>query len=367
MDIVLSILDGKLKLDDSEKLKEIAYSCTTCGYCDYACKWVHANAEVLDIILELKATIVDHGNGSMPQHKKIAENIMKYNNIYGRPHNERFNWMPKEVKLSDKESIIYFVGCTTAYLKPEIAQATAQILRAAGVNFMVLHQDEYCCGATLWRAGQREVAKKLMEHNVEAIRRSGAKTLLVSCAHCYGTFKREYPKVVGELDFEVLHVSELIKKLMDEGKIRLSKKVDMRVTYHDPCLLGRLGEKYIPWEGKIKMFGIHEPPKTWLFGSKGVYDPPREILKNIPGIELVEMERTREYAWCCGAGGGVLEAFPDLAFWTARERIEEAKAVGAEAIVSCCPRCALNFEKAIACCKENTCYYDLTELVVKAL
>lgn len=364
LNIANAILEGDLS---DGKAAEIAYACTTCGYCDYACKWVHANAEVLDIILELRATLVEKSIGPMPQHKIMAENAAKHNNIYGMPHDKRFSWVPREVVPSEKADLAYFVGCTTAYLKPEIAQATAKILKAAGIDFMLLSPDEYCCGATLWRTGQRQAAERLMKHNLEVIRKSGVKTLLLSCAHCYGTFKREYPKIFGPLDFEVLHISELVNRLMDEAKIRLNGKIEMRVTYHDPCLLGRLGETYVPWNGRIKMFGVHDPPKTWLFGSNGVYDPPREILRAIPGITLVEMERTREYSWCCGAGGGVKEAFPDFALWTAKERIEEAKTAAAEAIVSSCPHCALNFEQAIADGKESIRYYDLTELILKAL
>ncbi|MEM2866980.1 MAG: (Fe-S)-binding protein [Candidatus Bathyarchaeia archaeon] len=361
--IAYNILEGKLNFKG--KLPEIIYSCTTCGFCDYACKWTHANAEVLDIILELRANAVESG-AIMRQHQNMVENSLKYYNIYGRDPEERFKWVPEGVKISEKADIAYFVGCTTAYLKPEIAKATVKILDAANVDFMLL-KDEHCCGAALWRIGQRKAAKRLMEHNVEIIRRSGVKTLLVSCAHCCGTFKREYPKVVGSLGFKVMHMSELISSLIREGKLRLERELKMKLTYHDPCLLGRLCEEYIPWEGKIKRFGISEPPKTWLFGSKGIYDPPREVLRAINGIELVEMERTREYAWCCGAGGGVRETFPEFALWVAKERIEEAKTVAAEAIVSCCPRCAINFEEAIKVYRENMKYYDLVELVLKAL
>ncbi|MEM3360066.1 MAG: (Fe-S)-binding protein [Candidatus Bathyarchaeia archaeon] len=368
LNIAYKMLEGKL--ETSKKLPEVVYSCTTCGYCDYACKWVHANAEVLDTILELRAKMVDDGKGPLPQHKRMAENVIKYKNVYGKPHEERFKWMYDDIKpakSSNNEGLVYFVGCTTAYLKPEIAKATVKILKAAEIDFTVLGPEEYCCGAHLWRTGQRDIAKEVMVHNIEAVKRLGAKTMLVSCAHCYGTFKREYPKVVDKLSFDVVHTSELIKRLLNEGKLSLSNKIDLKVTYHDPCLLGRLGETYIPWEGEIKMFGIHVPPKTWLFGSNGVYDPPREVLKAIPGIDLVEMERIREYAWCCGGGTEVSQVFPELATFAAEERINEAKTTAAEAIVSCCPHCAINFNRAITKNKDKIKYYDLVELVLKAI
>ena len=132
--------------------------------------------------------------------------------------------------------------------------------------------------------------------------------------------------------FEVLHIVEFIDRLIKEGKIKFSKTIPMTVTYHDPCHLGRLGEAYIPWKGiEKKIRGqiiVHEPRKPIMRGASGIYEPPREVLKSIPGLELVEMERIREYAWCCGAGGGVREAYPDFSSWTARERIEEAKPPG---------------------------------------
>ena len=145
----------------------------------------------------------------------------------------------------------------------------------------------------------------------------------------------------------------------------------MKVTYHDPCHLGRLGEPYIPWKGREKkIFGqmvVHEPKKPRYNGAWGIYDPPRDILKSIPGLELVEMERIREYAWCCGAGGGVLEGYPDFSSWTAFERIDEAKATGAEAIVSACGWCERNFVDAINGNGQEMQVYDIAELVQQAI
>jgi Fe-S oxidoreductase len=141
----------------------------------------------------------------------------------------------------------------------------------------------------------------------------------------------------------------------------------MKVPYHDPCLLGRLSEIYVPWNGEIKAFGYHEPAKQWRRGAGGVYEAPREVLKAILGIELVEMPRNEESALCCGGGGGVPTAFPDFAVWTAAERLDEARSTGAEAVISCCPFCEGNFENAIDANKIDIRYHDLTELVAKAL
>jgi Fe-S oxidoreductase len=145
----------------------------------------------------------------------------------------------------------------------------------------------------------------------------------------------------------------------------------MTVTYHDPCHLGRQGEPYIPWKGKEKkvrgQIVVYEPQKPRYNGAQGVYDPPRNVLKAIPGLELIEMERIREYAWCCGAGAGVKEAYPEFSSWTAHERLLEAESVGAEAIVTACPWCERNFMDTIRRDNVNIKVYDVLELVQQAI
>jgi Fe-S oxidoreductase len=164
---------------------------------------------------------------------------------------------------------------------------------------------------------------------------------------------------------------EFMDRLIKQGKIKFSKAVPMKVTYHDPCHLGRQGEPYVPWSGKEKKIRgqmvVYEPRKPRYNGAWGVYEPPRSVIKAIPGIELVEMERIKEYAWCCGAGGGVLDAYPDFSLWTAVERIEEAKSTGAEAIVSACPWCESNFTHAVKATNVKMKVYDIVELIQQAL
>jgi Fe-S oxidoreductase len=362
VNIAQEVLTGELKYEDG--LIEHIYTCTTCGACDINCKSIR-DMEVLDTILALRAKCVEDGHGPMSEHKKIARNVETNHNIYGKLHNRRFDWLNPDVLVSEGAQTAYFAGCSTSYLYPDIARDTARILNAGGVNFKVLDSEEYCCGAPLWRTGQIEAAKELVEHNIAAFRKSGIRTLITSCAECYGTFRGFYPRI-AEIDFEVLHITQVVQKMLKEGRLRLSRNLNMKVTYHDPCLLGRLSESYVPWNGRIKAFGYHEPPKQWRRGTDGVYEAPREILNMIPGIELVEMTRNEENAFCCGGGGGVPEAFPDFALWTASERLDEARSTGAEAIVSCCPFCKSNFEKAMDSGKSMVHYHDLTELVVKS-
>jgi len=302
----------------------------------------------------------------MPKQKEYARLVESNHNIYGRPHDERCNWLPNDLSLSEEARTAYFVGCTTSYLSPNIARNTVKILSAGGINFKILDEEEYCCGAPLWRTGQRQAAEKQVRHNLDVLRRRGIRTVVTSCAECYGTFRGFYPRIAA-LDFEVLHITEVIQRMLKEGKLKPGKSINMKVTYHDPCLLGRLSEPYVPWNGEIKAFGYHEPEKQWRRGAAGVYEAPREILRAIPGIALAEMTRNEENSFCCGGGGGVPAAFPDFALWTAMERIDEARSTGAEAIISCCPFCESNFEKAIHSSKGTIRYHDLTELVSKML
>jgi Fe-S oxidoreductase len=363
INIAQELLEGTLKYEDD--LIRYIYTCTTCGACDINCKSVR-DMEVLDTILALRAKCVADGWGPMPEHKEQAKLVDNHHNIYGRPHSRRFDWVPENLLLSKRSDVAYFVGCTTSYLYPGTARDTVRVLIAGGVDFQLLGGEEYCCGAPLWRTGQRDAAQKLAEHNLDAFRRLGIKTVITGCAECYGTFRGFYPRI-AEPEFQVLHIAEAIEELLRKGRLNPRGNLKRKVTYHDPCLLGRLSEPYIHWSGEIRSYGYHDPPKQWRRGTYGIYDEPRRVLRAIPGIELVEMTRNEENAFCCGGGGGVPAAFPDFALWTAKERIHEARSTGAEALVSSCPFCRSNFENAMAADGDGFRYHDLCELVAGAL
>jgi Fe-S oxidoreductase len=169
------------------------------------------------------------------------------------------------------------------------------------------------------------------------------------------------------MNFEVVHSVEIIDRLIQDGTLKFKKKIPMKVTWHDPCHSGRGGEKQNIWEGERLKWGLSDPPRERNFGADGVYDAPRNILKALPGIELVEMERIREFSWCCGAGGGVKSAFPEFALESALERIDEAKATGAGALVTSCPWCESNLADAIGADGSKMKLYSLVELVEQAL
>lgn len=173
-------------------------------------------------------------------------------------------------------------------------------------------------------------------------------------------------KSTSDMGFKVMHIVEYVDQLVKDG-LKFNKEINMKLTYHDPCHLGRLSEPWTHWQGVRGMWGCLEPPKDFRRGTNGIYQAPRNILQSIPGIQLMEMDRTRENAWCCGAGGGVRDSFKDFNLWTAKERLVEAQATGAEAIVSACPYCKANFQEAAKSQEENIKVYDITEIMLQAM
>jgi Fe-S oxidoreductase len=229
-----------------------------------------------------------------------------------------------------------------------------------------LGTEEYCCGGPLWRTGQVEAAARQAHDNLEVLERRGIKTVITSCAECFGTLRGFYPRV-AQLSFEVKHISEVVDEALGAGRLRFSKELAATLSWHDPCMLGRLSEPYVPWKGEILGFGRHVPPKTWRRGQQGVYDAPRRSLAAIAGVKVVEMVRNEENALCCGGGGGVREAFPEQARVTATERIREVVATGAEILVSACPFCEETFEGGLEQRPGALKYRDFTQVVVDAL
>ncbi len=351
MDLALALMDGRLKYEDSLKLLDVIYKCDTCGGCDASCKRTQ-DMEPLRVMLDLRAKLVGDGQ-LLAQHMPVIDNLRKEDNMMMKPKAERGKWADGlDVKDLTREpaDVVFHAGCNLCFSEElsKVARIAVSLLKNAGVDIGIMGKDETCCGAKAYDMGYRGEFTKYAENNIEAWTTAGVKTVVTSCSDCYYAMKRLYPDVGSK--FEVLHIVEFIDRLIKEGKIKFSKSVPITVTYHDPCHLGRRSNVYVP--GKAIM---------------GVYDLPRDIIKSIPGIELVEMYRIKEYAWCCGAGGGVKEAYPDFTLWTAQERIREAKSTGASAIVTACPWCETNFVDAINANGEKMKVYDIVELVQQAI
>ncbi len=235
--------------------------------------------------------------------------------------------------------IIYFPGCMATYRAKEIARGTIELLKRANVEFKMLGKDEWCCGSVLLRTGNIETAKEVAEHNIKALKNADTTQVLTSCAGCYRTLKKDYEKMFGKQDFEVIHIVDFLERLVEEGKLKFPE-AKMKVTYHDPCHLGR---------------------------HSGVYEAPRKILSSIPGLELVEMVRNRQNARCCGAGGGVRSAFKELSDKMADERLKEAEETGAEVLTSACPFCTFALREAAERNGSKIRVLDLPELLMEVL
>jgi Fe-S oxidoreductase len=225
-----------------------------------------------------------------------------------------------------------------------VARSSIALMQKAGLD-VGINPGESCCGGRAYQLGYLDDFLRQARLNMDVLKKSGVRTLVTACAEGYHAFKVLYDKYDLKGNLEVLHISQLFASLLAAGKLKPTRALDMTVTYHDPCYLGRLGEPYIHWKGKqrpghIRLF---DPPREFRRGTYGVYQPPRDVLKNIPGIMLKEMARTKEYAWCCGAGGGVAEYNPAFTAWTAAARIKEAGATGAAALVTACPGCEKAF------------------------
>ena len=369
---MLSLMDGRSEV--TEEVKKSVFECQLCGSCDVACKLYRYNMEPLKAMHELRFKLVEDGRG-WPAHKPVIQGLTKLGNMLNKNKAERGYWAAgkklKDLSKGETAEVLFFAGCRYSYDADlqKIPRLCVDILNRVGAEFGIMGGGEHCCGGRACHMGYKKEYQASVEHNIAAWEKAGVRIIVTPCADCYHTFKRLYPEAGAS--FEVIHMLEYLDRLIKEGQLKFTKDVDIAVTYHDPCHLGRQGEPYVAWNGKEKKtFGqalIYEPPKPKYNGAMGIYDPPRNILKAIPGVELIEMERIKEFAWCCGAGGGVKEGFPEYSDWTARERMEEAELTGAKAIVTACSWCERNFLDAAAKGESGLEVLDIIELVCRAL
>ena len=316
--------------------------CATCKACVRRCP---RGVEIIDIMQALRRTIVEFGVAKVADSLRIAiKNISGVGNPLGEPQEKRTEWTKDlNVKTYTKGTeILYFSCCIPAY-DPQVkrvARATANVLNKIGVNFGILGTQEVCCGESVRKAGQESLFQSLAQSNITAFNEAGVKKIVVTSPHCYNAFKNEYPELGG--NFEVVHFSQYLAELIKEGKLKFTKELNKKVTYHDPCYLGR---------------------------HNGIYDEPRYVLQSIPGLELVEMPDYRENSLCCGGGGGRIwmetkkgERFSDI-------RLEQALQVGANVLALACPYCVLNFEDSVLSAEKGDAIQvkDISELALEAL
>ncbi len=361
-----SILENRIDLTD--EVAEVVYRCQLCGACQVSCQAYRDDIDLADVLLAFRATCVQDGF-VLPEHLDIIESMKREDNTLGMKKRDRGNWA-KDLDIPDvnkqKVDVLFHAGCRYSYDDDliNIARSGVMLLKNSGVNVGIAGSDEACCGGRAFEIGYQGEMKNYAEDMASRVKASGAHTLVTPCSDCYYTFKYLYPKNNIDLGIKVLHITEYVDAMIKNNVIQPKDKVPMKVTYHDPCHLGRRGEIYKEWHGEDKLMRSVKFKQT---GKEGIFEPPRDILRSIPGVEFVEMERIREYSWCCGAGGGCLEADPDFAEWTAADRLEEAKATGAEAIVTACPWCERIFKDMAAETDNNIKVYDVMELLTLSM
>ena len=339
-----AVLEGALTLADDDTLERI-YACTGCRSCEQQCGVYH-HEHIFESVQAIRTEAVTQGFLN-PAYMVMVDGLRRDDNVFGKPKAERGAWA-EGLELKDatreKVDVLYHAGCMLSFERElwEVPRSAVAVLKAAGVDVGVMGREESCCGGRAYEIGYLGEFTKYAQHSMETFNALGVSQVVTSCSDGYSTFKALYPKVEGKMNFEVLHMVEYLDRLIKEGRIKFGKQLSKKVTYHDPCHLGR-----------------HVSP--------GVYEPPRDILKSIPGVELVEMERIRENSWCCGAGGGVKEACPELALWTAGERISEAIATGADTLVTACPWCERNFKDAVEESGSKLDILDIAELAAQAV
>jgi len=333
-------------LEWNQELADIVYRCNLCGNCRENCYSLAFRTPSFNHVrlMELmRAELVQRGF-MLPDHQVLINSIKNYDNPWQGPRSGKDRWAKRlSVKDLNKEKaeIIYFVGCTAAYdtTIQRIGVATVQILKKAGLNFGILGAKEICCGSVAARIGERDLFREIARRNIEMFNQLGVSTIVTACAGCYKTIYEDYPDL-GKVNAEVLHITQYLDRLIQGKKIKLNEVKKIKVTYHDPCHLGRHAK---------------------------VFEEPRNILKAIPGVELVEMPRSRKASWCCGAGGGVRSGFNQWSSETAGKRVKEAEATGAEYLVSACPFCFQNLNSAIERVDSRLKMMDVVELVEQAV
>jgi Fe-S oxidoreductase/FAD/FMN-containing dehydrogenase len=307
------VIEGRETFD--QKMIDTFLVCTTCEVCNTRCQLA---LPVEHSWMTMRGKLVqDEGRMTFPPFEMMAASLRGQNNIWAGKREKRADWMPEDVKdgLPEQAPVAYFAGCTASYVNTDVAQATVRLLDAAGVEYTTLGTDEACCGIPMKVAGRWDVFEEIYLHNTAEARKRGVKTIVTSCPACGLVWKELYADIARkrdeEYEFEVKHYSEIVADALAEGALTFPEEVKARVTFHDSCHMGR---------------------------AQGNYEAPRELLKAVPGVELVEMEHNREEGLCCGSVLTLVGETP-VAPVLGKMRLDEAVDVQADAMVALCPCC----------------------------
>jgi len=311
---------------------EDIWRCTTCGTCPAQCP---RGVKQIDISVALRRVAAEYEifPASVKPARTARASLISEGNPLQGDRKKRSDWA-KDLSVktyTEGMEVLYFVGCYLSYdpRMKKVATATANILKKAGVDFGILGSQENCCGESIRKTGSEEVFKRLARENIKTFIDNGVKKVIVSSPHCFHTFKNEYSEFM--VNFEVIHMSQYLLELINAGRLELTGEYPKKVTYHDPCYLGRHND---------------------------VYNEPRDLLNKVTGLELVEMEAHGKNSLCCGGGGGRIwmdtpqeERFSDI-------RLKQAKETRAQILSTSCPYCITNFEES----RLNLEYEDILEI-----
>jgi heterodisulfide reductase subunit D len=320
------------------ELKEVIYTCTNCLMCQELCGVRDDGYGPWDITVAMREEMTEK-DGPIDAHRPLFEGLQKYDHPWSQPKAERGLWangLGLKKLGGGGVTTLLFAGCSADRDSGRGgAIALAKLMQKAGEDFVILGDEEKCCGLYAYDLGFRREYDRLEFENVNRVQQAGIRKAVVACGSCRRIWQQYAKKT--EPKIAVLHGVEYVEDLVKTGRLEFSKTVPKKVTYHDSCHLGR---------------------------GCGVYQAPRTILRSIPGVELVEMERNQRWAWCCGGGGGVPEAYPDLAQWNAQDRMREAADTGAELILTSSALCQRSFTN---CSPGALPTQDLLEFVCQVL
>ncbi len=328
-----------LGLEKSVSGRSEFWDCTTCSTCKVRCP---RGVKTVDLIIEFRKNMIEYGR-IPPMIRDALENVYKHGNPWGRSRMKRGEWAEGlPVRKAGEEPVrnILFTCCSSAYdsRAQESTRALAKILTDQQIEFGILAEKETCCGNEVYNMGEEGLFELLMEENVENLNKYAGETIITTSPHCYNTFKNRY----HGLKKDVKHYTQLLTELIDQGKIRFDKRLELTVTYHDPCYLGRYN---------------------------GILEEPRKIIESIPGVKLVEMDRNKMNSLCCEGGGGRMWYDGPPGPRTAERRVAEALNTGAELLITTCPFCLATLEDAVKVvgAEDKLKVTDLAELLCTAL
>ncbi|MBW2309869.1 MAG: (Fe-S)-binding protein [Deltaproteobacteria bacterium] len=334
----------------NEEFRNLVYSCTTCGKCDIFCKSASKAVPLVEVIETAREyLLVDKMQGPMPEQVAVLKNMHIRGNPWGNLPHERTKWTEgldiPFVSKEHKVDMLYFVGCACSYdaQGQKIAKNLSKILKRSGVSFGIL-ENEICSGHEAKRMGETGLFAYLSESNMAMFKEAGVEHIVTGDPHSFYSFSREYPQQWNSV--KVYHYTQFLSKLIGEGKLKLSTKIEKTVTYHDPCYLGRHSE---------------------------VFEEPRNLIRSIPGVTLVEMEHVRADSDCCGIGGGRMWMEPHKSLLSSQaiadRRVRQALDTGAEILLTACPFCNITLNDSVKSLDKEDIItvMDISELVLMSL